>query len=100
MYQPGGSQADEIIIEFDFMWSGQQVIASLAPVMCLACATAILKEVCGCPLKEVWNVRGMASMDMQPLRTWQMIAVLTVMRLAKVFTIADSIQSSGTCLDG
>ncbi|CAK0785413.1 hypothetical protein CVIRNUC_008622 [Coccomyxa viridis] len=24
VYQPGGSQADEIIIEFDFMWSGQQ----------------------------------------------------------------------------
>lgn len=44
MYQPGGPQADEIIIEFDFMWSGQQVIASLAPVMCLACAFVILQE--------------------------------------------------------
>ena len=44
MYQPGGSQADEIIIEFDFMWSGQQVIASLAPVMCLVCAFVILQE--------------------------------------------------------
>ena len=35
MYQPGGSQADEIIIEFDFMWSGQQVEISVAPGMCL-----------------------------------------------------------------
>ena len=36
VYQPGGSQADEIIIEFDFMWSGQQVTVSVSRVICFA----------------------------------------------------------------
>ena len=35
VYQPGGSQSEEIIVEFDFMWSGQQVTISVAPVICL-----------------------------------------------------------------
>ena len=57
VYQPGGSQADEIIIEFDFMWSGQQVTASGSPVSCLIRASILIgKFDCGCPLESVRRV--------------------------------------------
>ena len=57
VYQPGGSQADEIIIEFDFMWSGQQVTASVPPVLCLIRASILMGNLdCGCPPELVRRV--------------------------------------------